>query len=221
VLRLASSALPLDAVPSPNGRMFAMRAAGCVTSFFDDHIVVRDLRSGRQWSIGADAVRCHELTTPEWNPDGSKLVFAYGKSTLPASTKPSTSQTCEVPHPNRLVVVSALGSSSSRSWKLIPADSGCSYKAAAFDSRGIAAAEACGGNSYLGRAYLLQLNRNERVVTRVPLRPGWEDGLIARDRHGDALVTENQPANEGYRPYDWVWDFDGHHLRPGAGMNRT
>jgi hypothetical protein len=213
LLRLPSSTLTLDAVPSPDGRMVAMRAAGCATSWFNQHVVVRDLRSGRQWSIGADTARCHELTSPAWNPSGTKLVFAYGPSRLPAGTKPSNSQVCEMPRANRLVVVSALRSSSSRSWKLIPADRGCSYQAAAFDSEGIAAAEGCGPNPNLGRAYLLQLNRGEHVVRRIPLEPGWEDGLIASERDGDVLVTEDQPANEGYRPYDWVWQFNGHRLR--------
>jgi hypothetical protein len=190
-----------------------MRAAGCATSWFDYHIVVRDLRSGRQWSIGSDAVRCHELTLPAWSPDGSKLVFAYGPSTLPAGTKPSTSQTCETPQANRLVVVSATRASRSRSWKLIPADQDCSYQAAAFDPEGIAAVEGCGSAPTFGHVYLLQLNDRDRVIARLALEPGWEDGLMASERNGDVLVTEDQPANAGYRPYDWVWEFNGHQLR--------
>jgi hypothetical protein len=101
----------------------------------------------------------------------------------------------------------------SSSWQLIPADQGCSYQTAAFDSGGMAAVEGCGPNPNLGRAYLLQLNQQDRIIGRFALKPGWEDGLIASERNGDVLVTEDQPANEGYRPYDWVWQFNGHRLR--------
>jgi Tol biopolymer transport system component len=216
LLRLPRSMWALDSVPSPNGRMVAMRAAGCATSFLDDHIVVRNLRSGRQWSIGADAVRCHELTTPAWSPDDSKLVFAYGPSTLPTGTRPSTSPTCDQSRPNELVIASATHASSSGSWRLIPADRGCSYQGAAFDHDGIAAVEGCGSAPAFGHVYLLQLSVRGGTTQRVALKPGWEEGLVATQRSGDVLVTQDQPANAGYPERDWVWEFDGHHIRPVA-----
>ena len=27
------------------------------------------------------------------------------------------------------------------------------------------------------------------------------------------LISQDQPANEGYPERDWVWEFNGHHLR--------
>jgi hypothetical protein len=29
----------------------------------------------------------------------------------------------------------------------------------------------------------------------------------------DVLITQDQPANEPYPERDWLWEFDGHHLR--------
>ena len=74
-LTFPSSILVADTLPSPNSRLVAMTTGGCATSFFNEHIVIRDLRSGRQWTIGADAAPCHALGDPAWNPDGSQLVF--------------------------------------------------------------------------------------------------------------------------------------------------
>lgn len=221
LLTAPSSTLVTDAVPSPDGRMVVMASAGCETSYFDASLVVRNLASGRQWSIGADAARCHEIGRPAWSADGSRLVFPYGPSILPHQTKPSASEFCSVPRYSRLVVVPAGHASSTTAWKLILADKGCSFESATFDRRGIAAAEGCrhgdprgfSANPGLGDAYLLQLNRHDRVVARVALEPGWEQGLVSTIPHtGMVLVSQDQPANQSYPERDWVWEFDGHHL---------
>lgn len=91
-----SSTLIGDAVPSPDGRMVVMASAGCETSYFDASLVVRNLASGRQWSIGADAARCHEIGRPAWSADGSRLVFPYGPSILPHQTNPRQNR-CAAP----------------------------------------------------------------------------------------------------------------------------
>ena len=31
---------------------------------------------------------------------------------------------------------------------------------------------------------------------------------------GNVLITQDQPANEPYPERDWIWSFDGAHLRP-------
>ena len=101
------------------------------------------------------------------------------------------------------------------------ADRKCSFTAAAFDRRGIAAVEACqhsrrgfSVDPNDGPAYLLQLDRHQRVSIRVPLKPGWETGLVSTEpRNGGVLITQDQPANAGYPERDWVWQFNGAHLR--------
>ena len=222
LLTIPASNLVGDAVPSPNGARVVMRSSGCTTYYFDQSLVVRDLASGRQWAIGADAPRCHEIDRPSWSPDGSQLVFAYHPSILRYGTKPSASDFCTEPRLGRLVVVAAGHASSVRSWKLIDADDKCSFAAAAFDREGIAAVELCRrsptgsvADLFLGQAYVLQLNRHHRVVRRIALKPGWEEGLVSTDvRHGSVLISQDQPANAGYPERDWVWQFDGHRLRP-------
>ncbi len=221
LLTIDPSTLVTDALPSPDRRMVVMISAGCDTSFADFHLEVRDLRSGHQWSLGADAPRCHVIGVPSWSADGSKLVFPYGPSLLRNGTKPSTAQQCSGWRLSRLVVIAADRSSRSRSWKQIPADKHCSFVAAAFDRRGIAAVEACQHgphrftpNTNQGYAFLLQLGHGNRVLTRIRLQPGWEDGLVSTEfRDGTVLISQDQPANAGYPERDWIWQFDGHHLR--------
>ena len=220
LLSIPSSTFVLDAVPSPRGQMLVMRSAGCDTSFFDAHLVVRDSRSGREWSIGADAPRCHRLSEASWSPDAKRLVFAYGPSILRYGTKPSSTQSCTEPRLSRLVVVPAGHASLSKSWRLIAADRRCSFEAAAFDRQGIAAVEGCPQGSrapageVLGYAYLLQLDGHSQVTERFRLQPGWEEGVVSTEfRTGNVLISQDQPANSGYPERDWVWQFDGHHLR--------
>lgn len=219
-LTFPSSILVADAVPSPNGRLVAMATGGCATSFFNEHIVVRDPRSGRQWTIGSDAAPCHGLGDLAWSADGSKLVFPYGPSVLSRHTR-VPGGTCEAARLNRLAVVSPGRSSQTTSWKLIKADHGCSYQAATFDRWGIAAIEGCvqgeprgqysvnGGN-----AYLVQLDAHHHVMLRLELARGYDGGDIANDpRTGTVLVSEYQAANQGIPVFNWVWAFDGHTLR--------
>jgi hypothetical protein len=219
-LTFPSSILVTDTLPSPNGRLVAMRTGGCATSFFNDHIVVRDLRSKRQWTIGTDAAPCHALGDPVWSHDGSQVVFPYGPSVLSPYAH-VTGGTCEAARFSRLVVVSATRSSHTTAWKPIKADHGCSYQAATFDRWGIAAIEGCvqgeprgqysvnGGN-----AYLVQLNARHHVILRLKLARGYNSGDIANDpRTGTALVSEYQAANQRIPVFNWVWAFDGHTLR--------
>jgi hypothetical protein len=220
LLSFPSSLSARNAVLSPSGQMVVMDASGCATSFFDDSLMVRNLATGREWSIGADAPPCHGIGPVSWSPNGAQLVFAYAPSILPYGTAPSASSFCSTPKAGRLAVVSALHSSSSRSWKLIAPDKRCSFEAAAFDRKGFAAAEGCSyGQSQndneagLGNVYLLQFDRHDRVIARVALQPGWEQGLLTTDdRTGMVLVSQDQPANAGYPERDWVWEFDGSQL---------
>lgn len=214
-----ASQLLVDAVPSPRaGRVAMLTATNCAKSFFDQHIVVRDLGSGREWSIGADARRCHSISSPAWSREGSRLMFVYGPSHASRSVEVGPGGVCSSPGFGRLVVVAADHSSSARSWKLIEADPRCSYLAAAFDPAGIAAVEGCvkgapaddGPDPGSGDAFLVQLSRRDRVVARFQLARGFNEGDVATDwRTGAVLVSEYQAANQGIPVYDWVWALHG------------
>jgi hypothetical protein len=211
-----------DAIPAPGGRRAAIVAGGCATAYFDMHYVIDDLRSGRSWTLGADARRCHALSDPAWSHDGAQLVFAYGPSILSRRTHLSNG-VCSVPRHGRVVVAPAGHPSRASSWTQTLPDPTCSYEDAAFDRAGIAAVEGCskgapvgsgGGNTNLGDAFLVQLNARRRVVARVALKRGWEAGGIATDpRTGTVLVSESQANNNGGPSYNWAWSFDGRRLR--------
>lgn len=224
VTRLAfpSSMLVTDDVPSPDGQRIVMRAGGCSTSYFNQYLLVDDLRTGRQVTIGAAAAACHALSSAAWSPDGSKLVFAYGPATSGQENQPPG--TCAEPHPSGLAVVSATHSSQVTASQLIAPTPGCTYQSAAFDRRGIVGIEACtqgtprqrGGVApgvYLGDAYLVQLDSRGRLLLRLALKPGSNPGTVVADpRTGLVLVSEDQGQEQRHTAYDWVWTFDGHAL---------
>jgi hypothetical protein len=222
VLSFPSSEKVADAVPSPDGSRLALVSGDCAHSFFNFHLVVRDLRSGRQWALGADAAACHSLFSVAWSPNGSELVFPYGPSKLAPGNRFQPEGACGEPRPSALVVVSADRASGSASWRLIAADDGCSFRAATFDPWGIAAIEACAQGARpgtpsgvrLGDAYLVQLNRRHHEVLRLKLARGYDGGDIAADPLDHVvLVSEYQAANQGVPVFNWVWTFDGSRLR--------
>jgi hypothetical protein len=223
VVRIPHGELVSVAVPRADGRELATLEGGCASSFFNQHIVVRDLRAHRRWLIATDAAPCHALSRPAWSADGSELVFAYGASALPPHSNYVPDTICTEPRPSDLAVVAAGRSTSIPTWTLIPPSSGCSFQSSAFDGEGIVAIEGCSqgappasaGNSDLGDAYLVQLDDHDRVVRRVALKRGSDPGSVATDpRTGTVLVSENQAGNRGIATFDWVWTFDGrrHHL---------
>jgi hypothetical protein len=119
-------------------------------------------------------------------------------------------------------VVPANHTSPVSSWRLIKADSRCSYMAATFDRGGIAAIEGCttgepkgqGNSPNLGNAYVIQLDQHRHEVSRLPLARGFDGGGIASaPRSSIVLVSESQAANNGVRAHNWVWAFNGRTLR--------
>jgi hypothetical protein len=73
----------------------------------------------------------------------------------------------------------------------------------------------------MGDAYLVQLNNRGRIVLTRALRRESNPTYLACDpRSGLVLVTEHQ--SEKARPaFDWVWTFDGRHLRAVAHYNAS
>ena len=94
-------------------------------------------------------------------------------------------------------------------------------KSGVLDREGIAAVEGCQhggpgppGQNPLGDAYLVQLNTHHHVVARLALQPGWSRVWSRPNPTAGIPISQDQPANEGYPERDWVWEFDGHQLRP-------
>ena len=121
-----------------------------------------------------------------------------------------------------LALTQVTGASRSPKLRLIRPDRGCIFRAIAFDSDGIVTDDGCNhhsprneGGGHLGQAVLVQYNTYGHLLTRKLLKPGLEDSTIATEADGrEVLVTQDQPANSGYAERDWVWEWDGRHLRP-------
>ena len=210
-----------DAIPSPRGRLAVLVAGGCTTSFFNQHLVVEDQRSGDRWSIGAGALPCHELSDPGWNSSGSQLVFTYGPSRLHSADGYPHGESCRGSGSPGIVVVSADHASNPRSWRFIAPPKGCGYTSAVFDKQGVAAFETCspgrrGGpaNDFLGPAYLAQLNDRGRVLFQIALKLGANPGTVRSDpRTGELLVTQDQTYRHHRPTHNWVWQLQGRHVR--------
>jgi Tol biopolymer transport system component len=226
VLSFPSSKLLDEAVPSPSGQRLVMLAGTCARSYFNQHLLVKDLGSAGQWTIGADAAPCHEISTPSWSTDGSRLVFAYGPASSSQLPEVPTSDlgkgVCTRSRPGEVAIVPAEHYSQFSTARLIPPPKGCSYQAAVFDRDGIAAVEGCEQGTAPGYAglgdddgdtYIVQLNSRGRTLLRRALRRESNVTRLASDpSSGLVLVSETQGENT--RPaFDWIWTFDGHRLR--------
>jgi hypothetical protein len=217
-------------VPSPRGSDVAFLEGGCATGYLNQHIVIRNLRTNTQWSIGADAKVCHEYSVPAWDRSGAHLVFAYEPS-LVTSTTPLQhgfgQGVCLSPAPGRLVIVTADRSSATSSWRSANPDAGCSYTTAVFDAWGIAAVETCGENG-LGAAYLVQLTRNLTGERRFALPPQADGITLSSSPSGTAVLideyestSENSgvpadtvvPPGDQAGPYIWMDTFNGAAIR--------
>jgi Tol biopolymer transport system component len=213
-------------VPDPRGGEVAFVEGICTDSYENEHLVVRNLRTGAQWSIGVDAKVCHSFSPPAWNPSGTRLVFAYAPSLVTSSTdEPGLGEGgCLAPAAGALVTVAAGASSSTTAWHHARADSGCSYSTAVFDAWGVAAVETCGSNS-LGDAYLVQLTSSLERVALYVLAPGSNPSTLSASPSGALVLIDEYestgggnsgvpedtvvPAGMQPGPYIWVETFDG------------
>lgn len=216
-----------SAVPSPSDQQLVMLSGICNRAYFNQHLVVDDLRSGRSWAIGVDAAPCHSISAPSWNAAGTQLVFAYAPAdrsqSLPETPRPDLGGgVCTQPRAGNVAIVPAEHASHLSRARLIAPPHGCSYDAAVFDREGIAAALGCekgsapgfeGLGDYMGDAYIVQIDRRGHVARRRPLLSEPNPiTLSPSPAGGPVLVTEKQGENN--RPWwDSIWTFDGHKLR--------
>jgi len=208
------------AVPSPNGRYVAYETGPCARSYFNAHIEVRDLRSGRQWSIGEDARVCHDLSSVTWTPDSARLVFGFGPSALGSTQLAGMGYgVCAESKQDELANVSALRPASMHSVSLTPAPAGCSYVEAAPDAWGVLALEACGdAGGDLGRDAIVQLNARLSVIGRWRLPPQADGTSLSVNPNGRLVLIDEYeaPIHQGLRTVqqqmDWIELFSGSRL---------
>jgi hypothetical protein len=217
-LTLAGSEALQSAVPDPQGSVMALAVKPCENMHGTTGLFLRATGTGRTEPVFTTNNPCDGFGTPAWNAAGTALVFAFDRASGPAMEM-AGGYGCPG-GPSRLAVA-RLRRSQTPEIRLIKPDRGCAFTAAAFDRSGIAAAEGCKRGSprgfsatNLGRAYLLQLAPNGRLIRRLSLKLGLEQAVVAPIPHtGAVLVTQDQPANEPYPERDWVWEFDGTQLR--------
>ena len=205
-------------VPNPAGSTVAMTLTPCTDLHGTTGLFVRELSTGATTPIATSSNECDRFGPVAWNRVGTELVFPYARAAGPPQpiaggvACPTTTST--------LAITSVTDPRHAPS--LIRPDHGCGFGTAAFDRLGLVATEGCrrgdpqpAVDSYLGRAYLLQYSPQHRVMHRYRLQLGLLESEVATDPHtGDVLITEDQPANQPYPERDWVWSFDGHHLKP-------
>lgn len=222
VLRFPSSALTDGVAPSPNGRVLMLSTGGCATSYFNQHFLVVNDRTGRRFAIGAHLTPCHELGPPAWNAGGTDVVFPYGPSRLSPGTHFVPDGTCASHLASGIAVVRVRPGARIDARRLIAPPKGCSFQSAVFDRSGIAAVEGCERHAFgepegsydSGPAYLVQLNQRKKVVLRLPLRPGSDTTSLQADpRTGVVLVSEQEAQRGAKEGLDWVWQYSGRRLR--------
>ncbi len=212
-------------VPNPDGGEVALTLTPCTGLHGTTGLFVRDLKTGARRAIVTSSNRCDGFGPAAWSPTGSELVFPLDR----ADGKPiPMAGGIGCPQGRSYLALAPAGTTSRLgALTLIDPDHGCIFRAAAFDRVGIAAVEGCaqgdpehGAGSYLGYAYALQYSARGRLTMRLPLKLGSEQAVVATEPStGNVLITQDQPANEPYPERDWLWELDGHHLRPVAHYN--
>jgi Tol biopolymer transport system component len=223
VQTFANSTVVGDAVPSPDEHKVVFSVAPCARSYFNGHLLLADLQTGRSWTIGANARVCHEISAPSWNARGTSLIFAYAPSNPAVQVgRHDGYGTCSDPIAGEIAIVSATHPEDLASAQTIKPPRGCSYLSAVFDPEGIAATEACEHGAapefsfpgdYDGDAYVTQLSAQGRTLRRRAIKREPNPATVARNpRGGPVLVTEQ--LGENTRPYfNWIWTFNGRALK--------
>jgi hypothetical protein len=209
-----------EVVPSPDGRHVALAITPCIALHGTTGLFVRDLKTGATRAVTTSRNRCDDFGPAAWNAAGTELVLPLERAGAPP-IKIAGGIGCPAGR-SYLALAPTTATAGHVKLKLIDPDRGCIFKAAAFDPQGIAAAEGCnhgdpehGVGSFLGDAYLMQYDKAGRLMKRIQLHPGLEQANVATDPStGNVLITQDQPANEPYPERDWIWGFDGAHLRP-------
>ncbi len=187
--------LVTDAQPSPDGTLLAYLDGVCDRAYFNQHLRVRSLKTGRSWDIGAGLAPCHALGSMAWTADGRDLVVSYGRSLVTGTPARSLGVGgCSANAPRQLAVVPASTASSGLPGAVADADQGCEITAATATSTGYAAIEACRGpgdapgNFLEGPARLVRYDKTLRIVGRTPIGRCVDGAELRSDSTGSRLV---------------------------------
>jgi hypothetical protein len=170
-----------------DGRV-ALVIAPCVPSYFNQHIEIRQLNTGRHFEIGDAAPRCHGLGGPAWIDDDRRLFLRYAPPTDP--NYHGADGICpEVGSPSLIRV------QSDRSQPDLPspgtyADPGCSFTSISAAGSAIYAIEGCGpGNGLTGSANLVRLSMAGRITARWPLAKCPNGNDLAISAAGTVFIS--------------------------------
>lgn len=184
-----------DAQPSPNGDYLAYVDHTCVATS-QQYLRVRDLATGRSWTIGRGLGPCTSLSSIAWSSNGGDLAVNYSASY------------CNTSRPNELVVVPALRAAVGLPGRRIRMEANCQVDAVATTRTGYAVIKACGAalGYRTGPASLLLFNRAFRVTSRASVgrclgtsadlygAPGSSDLMVATYRQCDPLTIPLPPV---------------------------
>jgi hypothetical protein len=215
-LRTGDNVLISGARPSPDGTRLVYTESACA-AYFDAHLRVTDLGSGRSWTIGQSLPRCHLLTSPAWSANGRDLLVGYDP---PGQTGYSGPQgTCPAWSAGRLVQLDALTSQPGLTGTTMRADPGCQITSVAAGTGGaMLAIEGCGAvPDYTdGPARLLVLSASTHPVRRLSLGTCTDGNDLAVNQAGTSTLISaylycNPPGHPG--PVTRLWEYHDGTLR--------
>jgi hypothetical protein len=204
VFKALRSELIGDAQPSPDRRLVAYLDGSCNNSYFNQHLQIRDLASGRSWSIGTGLVVCHSLGSIAWTRDGASLAVFYGPSTVAAGDTPSSYGygSCKQSAPRELAVVPALQAATGLPARTMAVDANCEAEAVTTLRDGYAAIEGCAKNNnpingYIsGPAFLLVIDSTFHITSRSQIGMCVDGAELRAGTSGsDLLGTSYQFCN--------------------------
>lgn len=184
---------------SPDGKWVAYLSQVC-TAAFAQSVVVRDLASGAEHSIGVPGA---SATRVGWRSDSAQLVVTV---MFPV-------QRGAADDPGFLVVPAEAAGPKSRSSVRRAPDRGCVVEAAVFASSGIQLVEGC-PDTVTGPARLVQLlDAGPRVLWRANTGLCPNGMTLANDPEGQLLVTATTTCGGPGAPVDVVQSWTGQHVR--------
>jgi hypothetical protein len=217
-LRPSDNVIISGAMVSPDGQMLAFNESGCATGYMDSYIRVRDIASGRNWTIGQQLGRCNNVD-PAWTADSKNFIVAYAAP--PKKPYRGPQDTCSWPRREEVAEVSATLPQPGMAGRTAEAQAHCQITSTAQLAGGqVLAIEACGGAGqfYLsGPARLLVFNSQLRLVRQFSLGRCTDGNDLSTDVSGSAaLITAYLFCNPpGHRqPVTRLWSYAGGVLRP-------
>jgi hypothetical protein len=186
-------------------------------AYYDAHLRVTDLGSGRSWTIGQGVPRCHLLTGPAWSANGRDLLVGYGP---PGQTGYSGPQgTCPAWSAGRLVKLDALTGQPGLAGTTVRAGPGCQITSVAGGTGGgMLAIEGRGTVPQYtdGPAWLLVLSASAYPVRRLSLGKCADGSALAVDQAGTSTLISvylycNPPGRPG--PATRLREYHGGTLR--------